>query len=90
MPREGMSRRDLLTEQLWDGQRDLLRPLVEDGGEEREREHEDGDPNTNTNEDEAGGEETNTTEGVETNTAEGVEIRAVQDLWRRSRPIRIL
>lgn len=88
MPREGMSRRDLLTEQLWDGQRDPLRPLVEDGGEEREREFKDGDPNTDTNEDEAGGGETNTTEGVD--EAEGVKIRAVQAVRRRSRPIRIL
>jgi JmjC domain, hydroxylase len=100
MPREGMSRRDLLTEQLWDGQRDPLRPLVEDGGEEQEREREDEDPNINTNEDEVGGEETNRTEGVdeaegeaegeETNTTEGVKIRAVQAVRRRSRPIRIL
>lgn len=89
MPRAGMRRRDLLTEQLWDGQRDPLRPLVEDDGEEREREREDGDPNTNTNEDEAGSEETNTTEGVDEaeGEAEGEETRAVR---KRSRPIRIL
>jgi JmjC domain, hydroxylase len=85
MPREGMSRRDLLTEQLWDRQRDPLRPLVEDGGEEREREPEDGDINTNRNEEEAGGE----AEGVETNTAEGVEVRAVQAVRRRSRLMRM-